>query len=502
MNPPTDQKIYTSIAENRAVRQAVTRESHLMFFHIYFPHYVTYEIAEFQKEIFRITEDRENRLAVIVAFRGSGKSTLVTFSYVLWAILGIQQKKFVVIIGQTRPQAKQLMMNIRRELDNNALLRNDLGPFQEESDEWGSSSLVFSKIGARITVASSEQSIRGLRHNQYRPDLVILDDIEDMSSVKTYDSRQKTYNWFTGEVAPLGDKSTRILVVGNLLHEDSLVMRLKKDIEQGARDGMFRKYPLLSATGKIAWPGKYPDDAAVQEEKRRSGNEYAWQREFLLNIVPDADQVIQPKWIQYYDEIPQQQDTYRATYVGVDLAISERETADYTAIVCALVVGHGKDFRAYILPTIINRRMNFPDTIRQITEIYNAVKTSYKQPRVLVEDVGYQRAVIEQLNHQGTRAEGVKITSDKRSRLITLADAIQRGKIRFPKHGGQELVRQILGFGVEPHDDLVDAFSLLAHKCLELDKGGPSITWITVGGTRRDPYSPLGNFHINPGMIF
>ena len=98
MNPKNDTSTFEAIAKDRLVRQTVTRQSHLMFFHVYLPHYVTYEIAEFQKDIFRITEDQANKLAIIVAFRGSGKSTLVTLSYSLWAMLGIQQKKFVVVI--------------------------------------------------------------------------------------------------------------------------------------------------------------------------------------------------------------------------------------------------------------------------------------------------------------------------------------------------------------------------------------------------------------------
>jgi hypothetical protein len=65
-------------------------------------------------------------------------------------------------------------------------------------------SLVFSNMNARITAASSEQSIRGLRHGQHRPDLIIGDDVEDMASAKTKEGRQKTYGWLKGESRPTG----------------------------------------------------------------------------------------------------------------------------------------------------------------------------------------------------------------------------------------------------------------------------------------------------------
>ncbi len=496
MNQKNDAATFEAIAKDRLVRQAVTRQSHLMFFHVYFAHYVTYEIAEFQKDIFRITEDQANRLAIIVAFRGSGKSTLVTLSYALWSILGVQEKKFVLVICQTQSQAKQHMMNLKRELESNHLLQNDLGPFQEEGSEWGASSLVFPQRNARITAVSTEQSIRGLRHNQHRPDLIICDDIEDLASVKTYENRQKTYNWFTGEVIPTGDRTTRTIVVGNLLHDDSLVMHLKRDIDEGQRDGTYKEYPLIDEHGSILWPGKYPSQTVIDEERKKSGNEYAWQREYLLRIIPDEDQVIHPEWIQYYDDIPARKSAYQGIFTGVDLAISQRDTADCTAIVSAIFYNDGGGFVMYILPNIINRRMDFPETIAQIKEIDGANKTTHSS-YVLVEDVGYQRVVIQQLTGDGLDAEGVRVSGDKRSRLMSIATMIQSGKIKFPKHGAEELVRQIIGFGAERHDDLVDAFTILAHHAIQYDKPPPSTIIFTEGSSdswndRDQEWSPAG----------
>lgn len=475
---------FEAISKDRLVRRTVARESHLMFFYVYFPHYATYEIAEFQKDIFRITEDSSNKLAIIVAFRGSGKSTLVTFSYSLWAMLGIQQKKFVLIICQTQTQAKQHLINLKRELESNALLRNDLGPFQEENGEWGASALVFPQLKAKIMAVSTEQSIRGLRHNQHRPDLIICDDLEDMASVKTYENRQKIYNWLCGEVMPLGDRNTRFVVVGNLLHEDSLVMRLKRDIEEGQRVGVFKMFPLISGDGAIAWPDKYPTELALAEEKMKSGNEYAWQREYLLRIVPDEDQVIQREWISYYDNLPTRRDTFHGIFMGVDLAISQKETADYTALVSALI-SHDENFCIYILPNIVNKRMNFPETIKQIKEVSDANKKLYSS-HILVEEVGYQKAAIDQLAHDSLNVEGVKISTDKRSRLISISAMIQSGKIKFPRHGAEALIRQIVGFGVERHDDLVDAFTLVAHHAIQFDREFAGILVIDLGPNRWD----------------
>jgi len=60
------------IINDPILRISLARKSHLWFFNMYFAHYVKYETAPFQKELFGLTEDDGNKMAVISAFRGSG----------------------------------------------------------------------------------------------------------------------------------------------------------------------------------------------------------------------------------------------------------------------------------------------------------------------------------------------------------------------------------------------------------------------------------------------
>lgn len=460
-------KIIDKMFKDKAVRVAITRESHLMFFHFYFAHYVKYPTADFQQEIFALTEDASIKNLFIVAFRGSAKSTIITTSYPIWAILGEQQKKFVVILSQTRIQARQHMVNIKNELENNELLKNDLGPFKELSDEWGLATLVFPKLNARISIASYEQSIRGIRHGQYRPDLIIGDDVEDLNSTRTREGRDKTHRWLTGEVIPSGDRDTRLVIVGNLLHEDSLLMRIQQDIEEKKLDGFFRSYPLINENGEILWKGKYENNNAIEEEKKKTGDDIAWQREYLLRIVPNEGQVIYPEWIQFYDKLPKDKEP-RYTGIGIDLAISKNDTADYTAIVTGDIHGYGSDMTIYIHPNPINYRMNFPETIMQIKTLACVGK---KSPYFYIEEVAYQKSLIEQLKYDGVKnVHGVKVHQDKRMRLSMTANLIKSGKVLFPRKGAEELLQQLTGFGVEKHDDLADAFGNLVLKAIEENK--------------------------------
>ena len=453
------------ILTDRVLRRSITRESHYWFFHCYFSHYVEYPTAPFQREIFGITEDNALKLAVITAFRGSAKSTIVSLSYPLWAILGRQQKKFVLLLGQTQAQARQHLKNLKEEIERNTLLRADLGPFEEREDEWHSFSIVLPALGARITAASTETSVRGLRHGPHRPDLIICDDIEDLQSVKTRESRDKTYHWITGEVIPAGSPRTKVICIGNLLHEDCLLKRLQEHIENNSISGVYKEFPLLNDKNECLWEGKYPTGQSIEEERKRMGSEAAWQREFQLHIISDAGRVIHPQWIKYYDELPSEDNGWHLyNGIGIDLAISQSSSADYTAMVAAKLYRDDKDLKIYVLPNPINSRLTAMETLDQARNLADSLGSAH----LFVEEVGYQGALIEHLDKDGYYVEGAKTKGqDKRARLAAVSHMVESGTILFPREGAEHLIMQLVNFGVEKHDDLSDAFAILMLKAAE-----------------------------------
>lgn len=470
----TDRKIIEKMIRDRDFRIALCRKSHYWFFHFYFGHYVTHKTADFQREMFKITEDEENKMAVIVAFRGSAKSTIFTLSYVLWSIMGKHGKKFVIILSQTQKQAKQHLMNIRTELEKNIILSRDLGPFREESDEWGGYSLVISKYVARISAASTEQSIRGIKHLQFRPDVIIADDVEDLNSVKNQESRDKTYNWFKGDVIPSGDINTKIIVIGNLLHEDSLLKRLQGEIKDGVLNGIYQEFPLLDESGKPLWIDKFPNEDEIGKEKMKVGNEIAWQREYMLTIIPDTNRVISPAWIHKYEELPVDTNNFMYAATGIDLAISESESACYTAMVSVKVYGQGEQMKIYVLPYPVNERMDSPTTLRKAKEISEKLGNG-RRTELYIEDVGYQRALIQNLQNENYPAIGFPtLGQDKRARLATIAPAIENGTVLFPKQGAEILINQLIGFGIEKYNDLADALVIIVSKAIENNEQNPS----------------------------
>lgn len=354
-----DADFWKKVVGDPAVRREVTRRNLLAFFNVYCRDDIKYDIAPFQKEIFGILQDLTHRFVVLEAFRGGAKTTLVTKTYGMWAVIGEQQKKNVLIIAQTQEQSRYYLTNIKNLLSQDPL-RSDMGPFEESSDEWRINTIVIPKYNARITIASIEQPVRGMLHGSFRPDLIICDDLENINSVKSPDSREKLYRWLTSDILPLGDPSTRTIVVGTRLHEESLIMKLKEDIEEKRRDGISRSYPIVDDDGNALWPGKYPTKDAIEKERMRIGNEDAWHQEYLLELVPEGSQIVPRDWIQYYDEMPDSPGSYVMTVIAVDPAAGETDKNDYTAMVAAKVFIFDGVLRIYVYPNPVNERMRFP----------------------------------------------------------------------------------------------------------------------------------------------
>ena len=76
-------------------------------------------------------------------------------------------------------QSDQLFENVRDELEENERIIEDFGPVKRSTDQWGRAGLEIGNYDAKIIAGSVDQSIRSMKYRQYRPGLLILDDIED-----------------------------------------------------------------------------------------------------------------------------------------------------------------------------------------------------------------------------------------------------------------------------------------------------------------------------------
>lgn len=456
----------------------------IWFARIYFNKYLFYKIAPFQKEIYDILQDG-NDFNEIVAFRGSAKTTISMLFYPIWAMV-MGKKHFIVLIADTFNQIKDHIYNIKSELESNERLKEDFGSFEvkietQKREEWQKASMIIPNYDVKIVGKSTGQKVRGIRYKQWRPDLIIIDDIEDLEMIRTKEQRDKTHRWLTGNVIPSGERGkTKYILIGNLLHSDAIMSRIKTEIKEKDREGRIVEFPLVNDKGEIAWEGKYPDMETIEVEKKQvaANNPIgmrAWQREYLLKLVPEEGQVIKDEWIKYYTDYEEKNIILKGT--GNDLAISKKTTADYTTMVSGKLGVVNKEPRIYIMPNPINERLTGFETTERAKAVSSALGNGKTMTPFWVEDVAYQAMQIEAMKKAGIPATGINVGTDKRARLMTIASYVQNGTVLFPKKGCEDLILQLIGFGIEAHDDLVDAFVLLVQGLMSRYANRPTLSW-------------------------
>jgi predicted phage terminase large subunit-like protein len=149
--------------------------------------------------------------------------------------------------------------------------------------------------------------------------------------------------------------------------------------------------------------------------------------------------------------------------IGVDMAISQKDTADYTAIA---VLGLNKiDKRIYILE-IYRDRITFNETINKIIQIANKWIELTKNENIPIglETVGYQKSILqEMIRTTSLNIKGITPTKDKVTRFQILQSRYENGLVYHDMKLSPEFERELLSFPFSRHDDQIDSITHAYH---------------------------------------
>ena len=212
------------VKEANAIRKNAARLSILAFAYTYLGHYLDKNPSYAHKEIYEILFEMQQKRGmkfVFVAPRQFGKSTLVTLIYILYCIC-YQREKFIVILSNTNKRATDIMDNVKKELLGNPLIQNDFPEVFEFNGEpkpprWRNNDIE-TRTGIKVIAAGINEASRGLRFFQYRPSLVIGDDLEKGDPYASVETLEKTRESFNKTFLPIGSAETNFILLGTFFH--------------------------------------------------------------------------------------------------------------------------------------------------------------------------------------------------------------------------------------------------------------------------------------------
>jgi predicted phage terminase large subunit-like protein len=192
-----------------------------LFVKEFFPNDLRGKPSQMHQDLFDLFsgEFKKGMSLSLAAPRGNAKTTVAVMIRVIHAIVYCHVK-MILIIGYSEAEAKDKLADIKRHLETNDRLRavygNLTGPVNAIKE-------IITANDVRVVVRGRGGQVRGLKHGQDRPGLIILDDIESIESTNTPEQRLKTKNWVEKDV--LGteqtDKSTQVILCGTVINFES-----------------------------------------------------------------------------------------------------------------------------------------------------------------------------------------------------------------------------------------------------------------------------------------
>jgi hypothetical protein len=495
---PSPSELIKQVGEDQAkliYREYFRDISHLEEFAELFSSYVPTKLAKFHGEIFDYYEDEGN--VAIAAPRGFSKTTITDTVYLGHKAL-YGSVHFVLLISDTYTQSVMFLDGLKSELESNEVLLWMFGDVKGEA--WSSEGLTVlshapggQREEVRILPRGAGMKVRGLRFKQYRPELAIIDDLENDELVASQDRREKLYNWFVRALLPAMSRDhSKIIIIGTILHRESLLSKIitGKGIFSGWRT---HKYQGITRDNESLWPERFSLEYLQGMRDDPNHPMYLGVIEFSREIqndpIADQDQIIRPEWLEKRYKL---QDTilayqrdlqiktpldarrawlkfhFNKIISHIDPAISEKETADWWAMItigisrrCPFCEGNPPG-HVVILDYV---RFRESDPIKQANMIGDQF-LEWRQDKVKIETVAYQQGLY-QLTKRIAMSKSVhmpivpwKPDRDKRRRAIMQAGMFSGGMVHIredhPLCG--PFIDEVLAFPQGEHDDMFDAY--------------------------------------------
>lgn len=409
-------------------------------------------------------------------------------------------RKYILIISETEDLSTKFVEYINSQLKFNKKLRDDLGIIMNVSkfDNSKDTGMEFvTTKGTMIRAAGMGKALRGARNGAYRPDLVILDDLESAVNTNTKELREKNLNWYNSVIEPIGTpERTAFLYVGTLVHGNGLLPDILTRIDYECRkysavvsepDNMELWQTYCEILDDKTDPERESKADAFYEENREEmdkGWETLWGSRWTysalmkkkstlgtkafnseyMNIAYDPDsQVFSEDSIIFYDERDLFDQWGRRLPLDIfgfwDLAVGKgNKKDDYNAVI---ILGRDRVTNVmYVLDT-------WSAKVPAHKALYKAEDMIAEwRPKLFgVETIQMQYEFYRQLQQNimkhglfATRIKECNPRAKKEDRIQILEPLFETGFLRI-KRSQKLLLDQLLVFPQGEHDDLPDALA-------------------------------------------
>lgn len=265
---------------------------------------------------------------IFLAFRGFGKSTISEEAFIIRALF--QEFHNGLILGENETRAVERLASVKHELEYNEFITAIFG--LQVGALWQATKIILPN-GVCIQAVGSGQSLRGIKHLQYRPDCVLVDDVEGDKDASTPEQRVKTRSWFTSVVLPALSPGTLVRMTATPLDEESLPLMLSRAGTWTTSTIPIKHLDTSSGSWMPTWQERYPMPFidALESEYGSIGSLAEFSREYMCVATTESERTFKESYFRTTDRLR----AWHSVYVMYDPA---RTTNQQTSAMTGKVV--------------------------------------------------------------------------------------------------------------------------------------------------------------------
>lgn len=280
-----------------AIRKRVekAKRGRFFFYEHYLPHMFSDPFTEYHEELADKLDD--NVFLLVTAFRGWGKSTMVTHADTLRELV-VGDTSFAVLSSRTDQQTFPLVLQLRLEFECNKRLIQDFGD-HAFGPIWQMNHFVL-RDGREVLGRSLKSGTRGPRSlKNERPNLWVFDDLQEKKDAKNPEVIEETVDYINSTARPaLNPRRRKMRVVGTYVSEDCALSKLKHEKKWAVFE-----LPAMDKQGRPADPERFPKKFLDEEKMGRNGKGGMGTDDFNMEymlLAKNKSGMVRREWVKYY----------------------------------------------------------------------------------------------------------------------------------------------------------------------------------------------------------
>lgn len=274
--------------------------------HFFFPNTMRHESPSFHKRMWAALLNPVFRWVAFMVFRGGAKTTTLRL-FVSFRI-AFCISRTILFVGKSQGAAERSIRWLQTAIEKNSLWTQAFG--LRKGSKWteGEIEIYHSIEDVTITIIALgiTGSTRGVNIDDYRPDLIVVDDPCDQENTATPEQRNKTAGMFFADLekslarradAPLA----KMVLLQTVLNPEDLISMCFLD-----RQWHTVRFSCFDEEGGSTWPFLFPVQELMEDKQGHiDRNQLSlWMREMECKCVSVETSAFLGEWLKYWEVIP------------------------------------------------------------------------------------------------------------------------------------------------------------------------------------------------------